>query len=365
MEWRSGEPGIESAGLLLVLFAAACAGRPEAPPIPAPSPSPLVSADMPAQQPPAPLPEAAPSASAPAPAPVPVWTPPLTFQRVLQVPVRWLSLGVSPYAAVLSEQPWVFDGRSWKELPLPAALRASPGERESLGIWFGRDDKARLMGARWDAGEANPSARSRPVYLRFQGGAWKRDPKEIGRLGSGPVAGMYGILGNDDPEVVCKVGDVCIIKRRTGWKTLPALPELARTWLCGETAFVLDAAGMWRLEQSGFARVPWEFEGRGKETAFWADTPGSWWVAAAGTDALYRYDGRAWSSVPSPVRAPAGLWASSPSDVWVVGDSGAGHFDGTSWSRVQGLSMPLGHVTGRGSDEVWVGGPEGVWRGGK
>lgn len=277
--------------------------------------------------------------------------------------MRWLSLGVSPYVAFLSDQPWMYDGKAWKELPLPAAMRATAAQREAIGIWFGRDDKPRIMGARWDATESNPSAHSHPLYLRFRAGGWKPDPKEIGRLGSGKDAGMYGILGNDDPEVVCKVGDVCIIKRRTGWKTLPAMGELGRTWLCGSTAFVLDTSGMSRLGDAGFEKVAWEFDGKGKETAFWADTPQTWWVGVGSQDALYRYEAGTWSKVPSPVRSPAALWGSSPKDVWVVGADGAGHFDGRAWLRVKGLSMALEHVAGRGTAEVWVGGKDGLWRG--
>jgi hypothetical protein len=370
MNARPSLSNASGAVVLATVLAGACSTGPAAPPphsqIPASASAPETTSSSHAGSAPSAAPSvsaAAPSASALAAASPAEWEPPLHFERVSQAPVRWLSLGVSPYVAFLSDQPWMYDGKAWKELPLPAAMRASSSQREAIGIWFGRDDKPRIMGARWDATESNPSAHSHPVYLRYRAGGWKPDPKEIGRLGSGKDAGMYGILGNDDPEVVCKVGDVCIIKRRTGWKTLAATGELGRTWLCGSTAFVLDTTGMSRLGDSGFEKVAWEFDGKGKETAFWADTPQSWWVAVGSQDALYRYEAGTWSRVPSPVRSPAALWGSSPKDVWVVGADGAGHFDGSAWLRVKGLAMALEHVTGRAAAEVWVGGKDGLWRG--
>jgi hypothetical protein len=294
----------------------------------------------------------------------PTWTAPLRFELVKQGAVRWLSLGRPPQAAILAEQPWAYDGKTWKELPLPERWRSTATQRESIGIYFGRDDKPRLMGARWDASATEPAARSTQIYLRFRDGTWQQDPKEIGRLGSGKPSGMYGILGNDDPEVVCKIGDACIIKRRSGWKTIAAGVELARTWLCGPTAFLIDSRGLMRVDDAGFTRITWEFEGKGKETGFWADSPLRWWVAAGSQDALYLHDEGKWSKHVSPVKTPGAMWGSSPRDVWVVGQNGAGHFDGLSWSRVEGLSMPLEHVTGR-PGEVWFGGLQGVWKGTK
>jgi len=253
----------------------------------------------------------------------------------------------------------MFDGKGWKELPIPKRLAIDPGEHRAVGIFFGRDDKPRIMGARWEA--SSDAAHSRQVYLRYRDRAWQRDPKEIGRLGSGADTGMYGVLGNDDPELVCKLGDACIIKRRTGWKTIPAGPELARTWLCNGSVYVLDRRGMSRLEDAAFAPLAWQFEGKGLESGFWADSPATWWVAAATQDALYHYRDGAWARQPSPVKHPAALWASSAADVWLVGDDGAAHFESGKWCRVEGIAGPLEHVSGR-SGEVWLGGKSGVWK---
>jgi hypothetical protein len=50
------------------------------------------------------------------------------------------------------------------------------------------------------------------------------------------------------------------------------------------------------------------------------------------------------------------VWGDSASDVWAVGQNGAVHFDGTTWteSSPSGLITYLGAVTGSGPDDVYV-----------
>lgn len=282
--------------------------------------------------------------------------PALQAERVLPNSVRSLAVGPPPHVAILSDQPWFYDGKAWKQIPIPARLAPAPGEQSVVGIFFGRDNKPRLMGARW----TTDASHAQQVYLRFREGAWQRDPKEIGRLGSGPDAGMYGVLGNDDPELVCKVGDACIIKRRTGWKTIPAGSEIARTWLCSGTVYVLDSKTMLRLQDHALVPLSWQFEGKGHETGFWADSDSSGWVSVASQNALYRYQRAAWSRHASPVKAPAALWGSTAGDLWVVGEQGAARLQQGRWCRVQGVSGPLEHAAGR-TGEVWLGGKAGLW----
>ncbi len=290
------------------------------------------------------------------------WNAPLSFERVLQVPVLSIGLGRAPWAAILSEQPWLYDGKGWAEIPIASRLRRGSTQGERVGVFFGRDDKPRIMGARLETATDAAHAKWRAVYLRWRNGVWQRDPNEIGRLGGGPEAGLYGVVGIEDPELVCKVANACIAKRRTGWQTLPASAELARAWFSNAGVYVLDSSGMMRLEPKGFARLAWDFAGRGKETGFCADGAGMW-VSAASQDALYRQENEHWTRHTSPVRSPAALWASAANDVWVVGADGVGHFDGVRWMRVASLSEKLEHVAGRSPNDVWLGGPTGLWHG--
>jgi len=61
----------------------------------------------------------------------------------------------------------------------------------------------------------------RMVYLRFRDGAWKEERSEIGAL-AGDSSELFGVLGEVDPEVVCKVGGICLVKSRQGWKEVNA-----------------------------------------------------------------------------------------------------------------------------------------------
>src|SRR5438128_2290169 len=62
------------------------------------------------------------------------------------------------------------------------------------------------------------------VYWRWKGD-WRDKPREIGRLDRDPHGTLFGILGQADPEVVCRLGDACIVKRVTGWTTIDAPSE--------------------------------------------------------------------------------------------------------------------------------------------
>ncbi len=287
--------------------------------------------------------------------PAPEWDPPFLFERVLDQPVRSLALGRPPYVAVLSTQPWVLDASGWKNLALPAGMQVDAPDGR-VGIFVGRDDKPRIMGARRSGGAWEA------VYYRWREGRWERDRREIGKLSGEPSAGLYGVLGDADPEVVCKDGDVCIIKRRTGWKTIPAPKGLHRVWVMDGTAWLLADTGMMRLEGSRWVAVAWEFDARGQESGFWADPTGGWWVTVSAQGAVYRAEQGRFTRMPSPVRDPAAVWGTTRADVWVAGSDGVGHFDGTAWARVKGLAGSFEHVQGR-DNEVWVGGSAGLWRG--
>lgn len=341
---------------------AACGGAAPLPADPGPAPPrSAVSLSAPIAAAPAPADASAPtpvaSASNAALAVPESWEPPLKFEQVLKVPVRSLTLGRAPFVAVLSDSAWMRDARGWKELALTGATQKEAGASANVGIFFGRDDRPRLMGSVLDDG------RDRPVYWRWKGG-WERDRKELGRLAGNPIEGLYGVIGDDDPEVVCKVGDVCIVKRRTGWKTIAPGQGLGRIHLCHGDAWMIDAGGVARLDGDKWARLPPIPEGAGKETGWWADPQGTTVrVSVASLGAIHRYrDGR-WEKESCPIAEPGAMWGSSSQDVWVVGKGGVAHFDGQGWRKVKGLEGGFAHVTGRGPEEVWIGGDGGLWEG--
>ena len=261
--------------------------------------------------------------------------------------------------AALADEPWVKDRGDWKRVPIPAAYRPGAGERDEARIFFGRDDRPRLMGTRRRAG-GEPD---RIVYLRLKPEGWQPALYEIGRLGSPTVpGGMFGVLGHADPEVVCKVGDVCIIKRRTGWTTVDSGPAAAEVKLCGSDAWGLYPDALAQMTDAGWQRlpgpVPWT-----RPTGFWAVDASDIWVSEAAAGKLFHYDGQVWSEHPSVIDRPCELWASASADVWLVGGGGSAHFDGSAWSRVTGLSGPLAQIEGTSKHDLWVGGGAGLWHG--
>ena len=63
------------------------------------------------------------------------------------------------------------------------------------------------------------------------------------------------------------------------------------------------------------------------------------------------------------MKGPRALWATGADDVWLAADGGAAHYDGKTWSRVDGAHAAVRVVTGRNAREIWLAGDSGVWRG--
>jgi hypothetical protein len=95
----------------------------------------------------------------------------------------------------------------------------------------------------------------------------------------------------------------------------------------------------------------------------------AWAVGDFGT--ILHYSGTSWSSISigTPITINPrflSVWGSSSSDVWAVGYDGNGfgsivHYDGTSWSRVSiGTTQPLSHVWGASASDVWAVGSAGT-----
>jgi hypothetical protein len=81
------------------------------------------------------------------------------------------------------------------------------------------------------------------------------------------------------------------------------------------------------------------------------------------TAMILHYDGRQWSESFGRIGDTyTGIWATSPNDVWAVGENQAGnaivvHFDGSSWTRGEPLSSPIPgllDVWGSSSSDVYA-----------
>lgn len=281
-----------------------------------------------------------------------------SVEHSLSEPVHSLALGRPRVAAIVGQGeqavPWLFEGGKWRAIPIPAQLQVRGADLESARIYFGRDDKPRIMGARQVEGQV------KQLYLRFRGGTWKVEKAEIARLAGDPPAAMWGLLGHADPEVVCKQGDQCIIKRLTGWKWMDAGKGTPRVDLQGKEAFAIDRTSVAILD--GLA---WREVAAGAKlhapTGVWGDGD-EYWIsdAASGGAKLWHGKDGAWESFPSPVSEPGTMWGSGPSDVWLAGAEGLAHYDGKTWVRAAGATGHVAEVFGR-EGEVWGAGASGVW----
>jgi hypothetical protein len=333
--WRSASAGA------FVLLSVACAS--EAPATHAPPGATAAEAIPPALSSGSSA-AAAPSASAAAPRAPEVSIP---FERVVEGSVHSIGFGEKKKAALGAGVAWLEQGGSWAPMPKP------PGDTSGSRIFFGRDDQPRVMGF---AGEAF-------VYLRFKNGAWKVGDEEIAGLAVAPRSPLYGVLGHADPEVVCKMGANCIIKRRSGWKLYdpPAMTGVPEVELCGSQPWAFEGKQIWKVTDTGFVPHP-STPTFAKADGLWAVAENDIWVVERSPAGVHHFDGSKWESARAPIDGPRAIWASGPNDVWIAGDGGAARFDGKVWSAIQGLPKNMVTVNGASPTEIWLGGEGGLYR---
>lgn len=275
----------------------------------------------------------------------------IALRQELAVRVSSIALGDGSRIAVLADSPYVGDARGLHALPLPGSFQPKSGENDEIGIFFGRDNEPRIMGTR------RSSAGETPVYLRHTSAGWRDGRDELGQLGSAARGGLWGVLGSADPELVCRAGAVCIIKRTSGWTLAPAGPASRIVELREGSLWGLDVQGIATIDAHGWSlAVPaptWS-----KPEAFWA-VAGEAWVAADGE--LFHYLHGAWTSARAPIAEPAAFWGSRPDSIWLVGKGGAAHFDGRIWRASSNVGS-LHAVAGRSDAELWFGGDTGLFR---
>ncbi|MGE0323324.1 MAG: hypothetical protein AB7S68_13520, partial [Polyangiaceae bacterium] len=243
-------------------------------------------------------------------------------EHSLDKPVISLALGQPRVAALVSGgdeiTPWLFENGKWRAIAIPERLNVTASDLKTARIYFGRDDKPRIMGARQVEGQV------RQLYLRYRGGEWKVEKAEIARLANDPPAAMWGLLGHADPEVVCKQGDQCIIKRLTGWKTMDAGQKTPRVDLSGKEAFALYDDSVAILDGLAWREIAKVEAPRG----MWGNAQEFWISSAAKAPQLLHGGAGKLEALPAPVSVPGGNWGSGPKDVWVAGAEGLAHYAG-------------------------------------
>lgn len=273
----------------------------------------------------------------------------LAFERVSDTPCRALALDREPYWAALGEEVvTVGDKRGVHQEQLPAALRAPA---DQLGVFFGRDYRVRI------AGTAHTPQGDQVRYYRSLPGGLRTAFDELGPLGKAGAPGLVALLGTADPEIVCRPGQSCLIKRVSGWAKASAPPSLERVGLSLGAGWALSGSQLLRLERDW---VP-------------LGTPGSWQhaddaalrgdhacVVERTTSRMHHWDGESWHASAAPVSGPRSLWASETS-LWIGGDGGAARLEDGAVTRAS-VSGPIAQVLGRSASDVWLCGQSGVYR---
>jgi hypothetical protein len=274
------------------------------------------------------------------------------FTRVLEAPVRRIAIDREPYVSALGKRvAHVHDAKGWREEALPAAALTGA----ALELFYGRDYRLRLVGTR--GGEADLET----LYYRWLPGGFRAAPDEIGRLGSTRRGGFVALLGTADPEVVCRPGDVCLIKRVSGWATIKAPAELALVaihrggaWaVAGQSLLRVEADKRWKtLSDAG----PWA-----KADALWV-TPAFVWVLESAAGRLHRFDGSNFQTSAVPTKRPRVLWGLASEALWLGGEEGLFRLVEAEWRKVEAVPGAVWAINGRTVDDVWVGGSSGLFR---
>lgn len=272
-----------------------------------------------------------------------------TLERVLDQPCRALALDREPYVAALgTDAVTVLDKRGTHQEPLPDALR---GAGVAVGVFFGRDYRVRV------AGTAHTPSGDEVRYYRSLPGGLKPALDELGPLGKRGGPGLVALLGTADPEIVCRPGESCLIKRVSGWAKASAPVGLSRVGLslgsgwgiAGTTFFNLRkdwepiaAPGPWRRADDAFVR--------GAEAC----------VVEHDASRLHHFNGQAWHSSAAPVTGPRSIWGSDDA-LWVGGDGGAAVFADAAFQKLE-TTLHVAQVLGRDANDVWLCASEGVFR---
>ncbi len=277
-------------------------------------------------------------------------------KRIFDTPVEFFITGEKGRLAVLARDgaatlPHRFEAGKWEALELPAAHKAA--DASTLGIYFGRDNRPRLMGY------AGAPESARMVYLRYKDGAWQDQRSELGGVAADSAA-LFGVLGEADPEVVCKVGmPTCLLKSRKGWKDVKSsLTPGAVIRAFEGKGYALTSDGVYRADDGGFTRVgpaaPWKTAA----TGFWVGPGEKMAVVEPGANSLHVFNGDVWRSERAPIDGPRDV-AGPAGDRWFAGQAGLAHVGADGPTRVGDATWDLSRVI-LASGSAYAGGKSGV-----
>jgi predicted DCC family thiol-disulfide oxidoreductase YuxK len=195
----------------------------------------------------------------------------------------------------------------------PGGLSVLPSEAELSGVWGSAPEDVWAVGSevlRFDGRRWSPVMRPErfllDVYGTGAGNVWAVGEAGVAyawngtrweRQNLGTSADLYGVWAYGDVVWAVGTGSTIRVRDERGWRSLTP-PEPGLTF-----------------------------------TGVWGNGPEDVWVTSERKgDALFHWNGRAWSPVRLPFSALYGISGRSSSDILVVGEEGAAHYNGSIWS---------------------------------
>jgi hypothetical protein len=173
-----------------------------------------------------------------------------------------------------------------------------------------------------------------PAALAFLD-VWAFSPADVWFVDGGAEVHRYD--GTGFSTLQTPASGVCCIFARSA----------SDVWLCaGNQALHYDGAAFTAMDVTAAT-------GLDGLTDIWASSPSDVW--AVGDDAIIaHYDGTDWSKTIAGSPFKTSIWGSGPTDIYALDTFDLVHYDGTKWSEVSSDET-------RGGDQVWGTGASDVW----
>ncbi|MGC4118993.1 MAG: hypothetical protein QM765_31375 [Myxococcales bacterium] len=196
------------------------------------------------------------------------------------------------------------------------------------------------------------------------------DPSPTGRwrtVASGTTSDLTAVWGSGPNDVWASSMKSSALLHYDGsrWSSVEGSAKVTSLW--GSAA-----DDVWGVGGSG-AMVHWDgatwtavpgFEANRNFLTVWGFGRNDVWAAGASVLAITyplvaHWDGTAWKQAGLPKTESgtayiAGLWGTSSTDLWAVGQELLAHWDGTSWTRYEATGTTYSRVWGSSTSDVWV-----------
>jgi hypothetical protein len=223
-------------------------------------------------------------------------------------------------------------------------VNAWPVGADLYGLWQDAPDDV------WAVGDN--------IILHFDGTEWK--------IAGPPVTpGLQSVSGTSSSDVWALGAGVMLHWNGTSWTEIDdLLPDSGPTSSFFSSVFAIATDDVWVAGFSGVAHwdgtvwsaVPIPGTLDPLYAQVWASGPSDVWITLLSANQVANWNGTTWTVLTvGPATGGIGpIWGTGPSDVYVAGENGTFHYDGSTWSSFG--SFP-GFMWGSGGS-LWVAGDQ-------